>query len=142
VTDQPAAPHLVILSACASILLLALWLHPVAAGESLRIAGEKLPSLCIMKQAIGLPCPGCGLTRSLVAAVHGEWGVSLAHHRMGILVLFYLLLQVLGRLAWLGLSRVRGGIAICCRALDRSVVPLLLLLVLNWIPTFVGATLG
>jgi hypothetical protein len=57
---------------------------------------------------------------------------------MGLLVLGYLVLQSLARLAWLGVRRLRERLAILCRALDVSLVPLLVLLVLNWIPTLVG----
>jgi hypothetical protein len=57
---------------------------------------------------------------------------------MGLLILGYLIVQSLARLAWLGLPRLRDRLAVMCRALDVSLVPLLLLLVLNWIPTVVG----
>jgi hypothetical protein len=57
---------------------------------------------------------------------------------MGLLVLAYLVLQSLARLAWLGMRRLRGRLAILCRALDVSLVPLMLLLMINWIPTLVG----
>jgi hypothetical protein len=57
---------------------------------------------------------------------------------MGLLVLGYLVLQSLARLAWLGMPRLRNRLDGMCRGLDRSLVPLLVLLVLNWIPTLVG----
>ena len=141
-TDEPAAPHVVILAACASIILFALLLRPAEPGELLHVSGNALPNVCLLKQASGLPCPGCGLTQSLVSGVHADWASSLAHHRLGFLVLGYLMLQSLARLAWLGLPRLRGRIAVMCRALDLSLVPLLLLLVLNWIPTIIGAISG
>jgi hypothetical protein len=133
---EPVAPHLVILAACSSILLFALLVEPTHGAESsLRIGGKALPNLCVMRQASGLPCPGCGLTRSLAAAAHADWRGSLSQHRVGILILFYLLLQVSARLAWLGLPRFRQTIARYCRSLDLGLVPILLLLVINWIPT-------
>ena len=137
-TREPTVPHLVILVASLSILLSALLLIPAESGDSLHIGGTALPDVCLLKQTTGLPCPGCGLTRSLVSAVHADWARSLPHHRMGLLILGYLMLQSLARLAWLGLPRLRERIAVTCRALDVSLVPLLLLLVLNWIPTLVG----
>ncbi len=138
-TREPTTPHLVILAASLSILLAALFLIPAEPGESLRIGGSTLPNICLLRQTSGLPCPGCGLTRSLVSAVHADWARSLTHHRMGLLVLGYLILQSVARLAWLGLPRLRERTAVGCRALDLSLVPLLLLLVLNWIPTIVAA---
>ena len=137
-TREPAAPQLVILAACGSILLFALLFRPVEPGDSLRIGGTPMPNVCIMKQVSGLPCPGCGLTRSLVAAGHWEWARSLSHHRIGILILAYLVLQSVARLAWLGLPGLREGTRVYCRLLDLSLVPMLLLLLLNWIPTLLG----
>jgi len=138
VTREPTAPHLVILAATLSILFAALLLIPAGPGDPLRIGGNAVPNVCLLRQASGVPCPGCGLTRSLVAGVHADWATSLAHHRMGLLILGYLIVQSLARLAWLGLPRLRDRLAVMCRALDVSLVPLLLLLVLNWIPTVVG----
>lgn len=33
----------------------------------------RLPALCMWKQALGINCPGCGLTRAFVALAHGQW---------------------------------------------------------------------
>jgi len=138
-TRESPAPHLVVLSASAMILLSALVLFPVEPGQSLRVGGLALPNVCLLRQTSGLPCPGCGLTRSLVSAVHADWAGSLAHHRLGLLVLGYLILQCMARLAWLGLDRVREPVSRACRALDMALVPILVLMVLNWIPTLVQA---
>jgi hypothetical protein len=42
--------------------------------------------VCVFKRATGLPCPACGLTRSLCAIAKGEWRASLALHPVGWLV--------------------------------------------------------
>ena len=56
---EPVAPHLVILAACASTLVLAMLLTPAPDTDtSLRIGGRAVPTLCVMKQTSGLPCPG------------------------------------------------------------------------------------
>lgn len=46
-----------------------------------------LPSLCIFKNITGLPCPGCGLTRSVVYSAHGQWQQAIAYHPFGPLFL-------------------------------------------------------
>ena len=136
---EPVAPHLVILAACVSILVLAMLLTPAPDTEtSLRIGGIAIPNLCVMKQASGVPCPGCGLTRSVVAAANADWAASTSHHRIGILVLVYLLLQSLTRFAWLSLPSLREELARYCRVLDLSLVPILILIFINWIPTLLG----
>ncbi len=133
---EPAAPHLVILAACASVLLFASLLTPASNTEaSLLIGGKAVPNLCVMKQAMGVPCPGCGLTRSMVAAANADWAGSLSHHRIGILILVYLVLQSLTRIAWLSRPRLREKLARYCRVLDLSLIPILILLFINWIPT-------
>ncbi len=138
-SQAAAAPHLVILAACASILVLAMLLTPAPDTESsLRIGGRAVPNLCVMKQASGLPCPGCGLTRSVVAAANADWAGSLSHHRIGILVLVYLALQSLTRIAWLSLPSLREKLARYCRVLDLSLIPILILMFFNWIPTLLG----
>ena len=44
---------------------------------------EAGPSLCPFRLASGLPCPGCGLTRSVVALAHGDLSASLYYHPLG-----------------------------------------------------------
>lgn len=46
-----------------------------------------MPSLCIFKNTTGLPCPGCGLTRSVVYAAHGLWHQAFTYHPFGPLFL-------------------------------------------------------
>lgn len=31
------------------------------------------PSVCGLRNATGLPCPTCGMTRAFVRVVHGDW---------------------------------------------------------------------
>jgi len=50
-----------------------------------------LPTLCPFRWVTGLPCPGCGLTRSVVAAAHGDVGQALVFHPLGLAVLLTLL---------------------------------------------------
>jgi hypothetical protein len=48
-------------------------------------------SVCWFKNCTGLPCPGCGLTRSLSCGLHGMFLESLHYHPMGLLILFLLI---------------------------------------------------
>lgn len=41
------------------------------------------PVLCPFRAVTGLPCPGCGLTRSWVQLVHGDPVASFAAHPFG-----------------------------------------------------------
>jgi len=44
---------------------------------------ETSQSICPMKMLTGLPCPGCGITKSLVFAYRGEIYKSLSYHIFG-----------------------------------------------------------
>ncbi|TAH39694.1 MAG: DUF2752 domain-containing protein [Planctomycetota bacterium] len=41
------------------------------------------PVLCPLRRATGLPCPGCGLTRSFVATAHGQLAEAFTLHLFG-----------------------------------------------------------
>ena len=44
---------------------------------------EDGPVICPVRRLTGLPCPGCGLTRSWVYLVHGWWRESFLAHPFG-----------------------------------------------------------
>jgi len=44
--------------------------------------------LCWFQDATGLPCPGCGMTRSLSCGIRGMFLESWHYHPMGLLILF------------------------------------------------------
>jgi hypothetical protein len=65
----------------AGALLLALWALPALAGMD----------LCGFHRITHLPCPLCGLTRSLFALVKGNWGEAVRLHALSPLALAMLL---------------------------------------------------
>lgn len=48
---------------------------------------EDGPVLCPFRALTGLPCPGCGLTRSWVYAAHGWWRESFAANAFGLVLM-------------------------------------------------------
>jgi hypothetical protein len=125
----------VVLAACASIVLAALLLEP--SGEFVKAGPWTLPSVCTFRQITGIPCPGCGLTRSIVAAIHGDWSASYTYHRLGLVVVLYLAAQMAYRLTWLTVEPFRATIDRLGRIIDWALIPLMTLLFINWIPTLV-----
>jgi hypothetical protein len=97
------------------------------------IGSTAMPEICVLKQATGLPCPGCGLTRSWVALAQGDLSTSLGFHRFGWLVMIYAMLQVLRHGAWLLLQTRQLAIERLGAILDRAIIPLGALLVVNWV---------
>src|SRR5688572_17163236 len=59
------------------------------------------PSVCPFKVFTGLPCPGCGLTRSAVAFLHGDPSTSLFYHPLGApIVIAAVLIGLVDAWAW------------------------------------------
>jgi hypothetical protein len=67
------------------LTLLLLCLGPLAAAAGLRVDGEQvvvpfvdaaLPTVCWSRRWVDVSCPGCGLTRGLVSAMHGDFAAA------------------------------------------------------------------
>ncbi|WP_183094067.1 DUF2752 domain-containing protein [Nocardioides stalactiti] len=66
----------------------------VAIGTSFLLSPDHIedgPVICPFRALTGLPCPGCGLTRSWVYAAHGWWRESFASNPFGLVVVAGLL---------------------------------------------------
>ena len=60
---------------------------------------EAGPGFCPFRLSTGLPCPACGLTRSVVALVHGDLGASLYFHPLGLATVLVFVALVLFEVA-------------------------------------------
>lgn len=58
---------------------------------------------CPMALLVRRPCPGCGLTRATIAALHGDFAGSFHHHPLAVLMVPFV--------AWLLLRNVVGYVA-------------------------------
>ncbi len=66
------------------------------------------PQLCPLRALTGLPCPGCGLTRSWVFAAHGDLASAFGFNAFG--PVFFAVLLVAALVAgWTLISGRRGG---------------------------------
>jgi hypothetical protein len=79
-----------------------------ADGAQVYLLGHPIPWTCAFRSRTGLPCPTCGITRSLVLSLQGElsraWGVA----PVGPVVIFGLLGTAIALLA-LAFTRPRGA---------------------------------
>jgi hypothetical protein len=99
------------------VLALGLATAVVLAGMGLQASeghvhagGRGLPRTCILHHAGLGNCPGCGLTRSVVACCHLRWRDSLRFHPAGVLVVLLALAQIPFRLRRIC---ARDGAAMC-----------------------------
>jgi hypothetical protein len=129
-------PHLVVFVVCFCILAGALILSPADSGRPhVRLGRVSIPNVCTFKNLTGLPCPGCGLVRSMVAAMHGDAVMSLSYHRLGLLTLVYIFFQFVYRLAVLLIPARRSRLVHYGKFLNQGVIILGILFGLNWITT-------
>jgi hypothetical protein len=82
---------LLVIAAAALTLLVPYLIHIFEHGNI-----EQAQSLCVFKMLTGLPCPGCGITKSIIFLYQGELYKSLSYHVFGpAVVLFCLFLLIL-----------------------------------------------
>lgn len=133
--DNRASEGIVLL-ACLGILAGALILSPPHPGtHSVRLGSLSIPPTCTFKNLTGLPCPGCGLLRSMVSAMHGDVDASLSYHRLGLLTLAYIFLQLLCRAGMILTPSKASHMPRYGRYLDRGIIFIGILLGLNWLIT-------
>ena len=77
----------------AAILLAAFVLNPYPSDRALSIFGKPIPSRCGFRMVTGIPCPSCGLTRSVTWSVRGDLGRAIAMHPLGPVFTLGILLQ-------------------------------------------------
>jgi hypothetical protein len=126
----------IISAACALILAGSIILSPEMVNQdALRPGDRLLPFVCQFRSLTGLPCPGCGLTRSLVAAGHLDPASSLAYHRLGPATWIYLLFQFLLRSFLIYRPHPGPLLKKWIRRLDAGLIGLAFLFGVNWIFT-------
>ncbi|MFI5401403.1 MAG: DUF2752 domain-containing protein [Planctomycetota bacterium] len=68
--------------ACATALAVGAWLVPASGGVA--VPGEgPARSACWFREATGIPCPTCGMTRSYVSMLEGDVAGSFRAHPAG-----------------------------------------------------------
>ena len=106
----------------------------LVAATWLLARSDALPhvTLCLFQRVTGKPCPGCGMTRSMLALARGDFVESLRMHPLGVAFAAGLLAAIGGTLVGI----VRGGDP-PRRFLERHgvrlVVALLVLFLAQWI---------
>ena len=92
--------------------------------------------LCLFKMVTGIPCPSCGSTRSVINLLKGNWSQGFYINPLGIIVLLFMLIIPL----WLlyDVTFGKDGLFRAYKYAERILrtrwsIPLIFLLILNWI---------
>jgi hypothetical protein len=103
---RPGFPAFIV--GCVALADLAVGRALLGADETrVYLAGRALDVQCAFRSATGLPCPACGVTRSVVMSLHGElaraWGMAPAGPAavLGLLA-FALAMLALAFIQWAG----------------------------------------
>src|ERR1700684_2309702 len=101
---RPGFPALVTGCITLADALAARWLLR-ADEEHVFVLGRPIEWVCALRSRFGLPCPTCGLTRSVVMSLHGEFARAWRMAPVGPvavigLVAFAIAMLVLPRLQW------------------------------------------
>jgi hypothetical protein len=131
--------HREVFCASALVLVLALILEVRPDGRvAVRgLPGISLPQTCFSRSLWGVKCPGCGLTRSVIHLVQGDWRASWHDHRLGALLACVIALQLPYRL--LALRRPEEPL-IPLRLQNLLSYGLIALLAGNWLIDVVAGT--
>lgn len=131
---QETAHHWVFLGLTAAVLGLAGVLE-IHGDETvvLPLVGIPVPETCYFKRALGINCPGCGLTRCFICAIRGEIPRAWHFNPAGLAVFLFVALQGPYRV-W-QLWRIRRGQEECrpVRLGTATVGLLTVLLVAQWL---------
>lgn len=125
--------------ALATVVAVLAWSLEVRPDERVAFRGFShwpLPHSCYSRAVFGVPCPGCGLTRSFVYLARGNWQAAWQEHRLGWLLAGIVALQFPYRL-W-ALSR-GGNVALSPRYATAFAIVLATLMLVNWGLRFVAA---
>jgi Protein of unknown function (DUF2752) len=98
--DDSKRRHRQVLAIACGVWVLAFALQVLPAGRvSFRgLPMIPLPQACFSRSWLGLRCPGCGLTRSIIHLAQGDWRASWQEHRLGVLMAIVITLQIPYRL--------------------------------------------
>jgi hypothetical protein len=94
-----------------------------------------LPGLpCVFRSVFGIPCPGCGMTRSMMCVWHGDLVGSLRYHPLGMAVFLAICAGTIGCWLYVALPTARPGLGRVTASLRKPRVgwAVLAILLLVW----------
>ena len=109
-----------------------------ADADSVWVFGRPLGWECSLRARLGVPCPMCGMTRSVVLSLQGDWHTAWRIAPAGPVAVAGLLALALG-LLWLGWRSGRGGADVWARRLRGGALAWGSAAVLVWVGGWAAA---
>jgi hypothetical protein len=88
---------------------------------------SSVPHFCICQKVLNVPCPGCGVTRSMVAIAEGNILSAWKSNPAGLFLVFYLVAQIPLRIMALKFRTLQGRVSQMSRLGSMIAVSILLL---------------
>jgi len=120
---------------CGALALAGFW-AVTPTPEGISISGHVLAAPCLFKVVTGMPCPGCGMTRSVAYSLHGHPLQALSFHWFGPLAAAFIVLLILipiARLALAASGRARPAFRISDRAAALSLLSFIAFMTAHWL---------
>jgi hypothetical protein len=119
--------------ACAVVA--ASWAFTVRGEEQVivPVLNKALPGTCTFRRFTGLPCPGCGMTRSFISMAHGHLAEAWRFNPAGVAFFAVVAFQIPYRIYQI--SRIRRGLPEHCFVAADSwvLVGVVVMLLVQWI---------
>lgn len=96
------------------------------------------PETCLSRTWLQIDCPACGLTRSFVLLAAGQFAESVQRHRVGWLVVLFVVWQIPYRLLRVRTIMKTGMTRLATRWPRRCTFAAAAILVVNWIGKLCG----
>lgn len=97
-------------------------------------------AVCPMATLINIPCPGCGMTRATLSALHGDFAAAYRFHPLALIMVPLLALYAAAH----AFSYIRHGVSqvdkiVSGKWIDRFILLLLIAMIGVWVARFFGA---
>ncbi len=86
-----------------------------------------IPHFCVVQETLNVPCPGCGVTRSVCAVAGGDISSALKFNPAGLFLSIYFLAQIPLRIVALKFGTCRAYVSRIARIGDKFVISVLFL---------------
>ncbi len=120
-SDQANQIHAnVLLTSMLVIIVLAFWHNHYVYLSS-------IPHFCVFQGILNIPCPGCGITRSIFAIAEGNIISAWKSNPAGLFLFFYFIAQIPLRIIALTFHTLQGQISQMSRLGSKIVISVLFL---------------